>query len=43
MDELMLLADGSVNTQANIGYGAYLVVSERGLSLDSLRTRVKVR
>jgi ribonuclease HI len=32
-----------VNTQSNIGYGAYLAVSERGLSLDSLRTRVKVR
>ncbi len=39
----MLLTDGSVNTQSNIGYGAYLAVSERGLSLDSLRTRVKVR
>lgn len=43
MDELMLFADGSVNTQSNIGYGAYLAVSERGLSPDSLRTRVKVR
>jgi len=43
MDELMLLTDGSVNTQSNIGYGAYLAVSERGLSLDVLRTRVKVR
>ena len=43
MDELMLLTDGSVNTQSNIGYGAYLAVSERGLSLDFLRTRVKVR
>ncbi len=39
----MLFTDGSVNTQSNIGYGAYLAVSERGLSLDSLRTRVKVR
>ncbi len=39
----MLLTDGSVNTQSNIGYGAYLAVSERRLSLDSLRTRVKVR
>ena len=28
MDELMLLTDGSVNTKSNIGYGAYLVVSE---------------
>ncbi|MGB5748828.1 MAG: RNase H family protein [Desulfobacterales bacterium] len=43
MDELMLFADGSVNTQSDIGYGAYLAVSERGISLDSLRTRVKVR
>ena len=43
MDELMLFTDGSVNTQSNTGYGAYLAVSERGLSLDSLRTRVKVR
>ena len=43
MDELILFTDGSVNTQSNIGYGAYLAVSERGLSLDSLRTRVKVR
>ncbi len=43
MDELMLFTDGSVNTQSNIGYGAYLAVSERGLSLDSLRPRVKVK
>ena len=43
MDELILLTDGSVNTQSKIGYGAYLAVSERELSLDSLRTRVKVR
>jgi len=43
MDELMLFVDGSVNPQSNIGYGAYLAVSDRGLGLDSLRTRVKVR
>ena len=43
MDELMLFTDGSVNTQSKIGYGAYLAVSERELSLDSLRTSVKVR
>ncbi|MCP4624252.1 MAG: ribonuclease H [bacterium] len=43
MDELMLFIDGSVNTQSNIGYGAYLAVPEGGLSVDSLRTRVKVR
>ena len=39
----MLYTDGSVNAQSNIGYGAYLAVSERRLSLDSLRTCVKVR
>ncbi|GJQ60924.1 MAG: ribonuclease H [Candidatus Scalindua sp. AMX11] len=43
MDELLLLTDGSVNTQSKIGYGAYLVVSERGLSFDLLRQQVKVR
>ena len=43
MDELILLTDGSVNAQSKIGYGAYLAVSERGLPLDSLRARVKVR
>jgi len=43
MDEQMLFTDGSVNTHSKIGYGAYLAVSERGLSLDSLRPRVKVR
>ncbi len=39
----MLFTDGSVNTQSNIGYGAYLAVSERGLSLNSVRMSVKVR
>ena len=43
MDELILLTDGSVNPRSNIGYGAYLAVSERVLSLDSLRSCVKVR
>jgi len=43
MDELMLLTDASVHSQSNIGYGAYLAVSECGLSLDSLRARVKVK
>ena len=43
MDELMLFTDGSVNTQSNIGYGAYLAVSEPGIPLDSLRAHVKVK
>ncbi|MFC1532684.1 ribonuclease HI [Thermodesulfobacteriota bacterium] len=43
MDELILLTDGSVDTHSNIGYGAYLALSEHGLSLDLLKARVKVR
>ena len=43
MDELILFTDGSVNVQSHIGYGAYLALSERGLSLDSLRKCVKVK
>jgi ribonuclease HI len=43
MDEFMLFTDGSVNTQSKVGYGAYLIVSEHELSLDSLKNRVKVR
>ena len=39
----MLFTDGSVDTQSKIGYGAYLSVSEHGLSLDSLRECMKVR
>ena len=39
----MLFTDGSVNAQSKIGYGAYLVVSESGLSLDLLRKQVKVK
>ena len=43
MDELMLFIDGSVHARTRIGYGAYLAVAERGLPLDLLGTRVKVR
>jgi ribonuclease HI len=42
-DEMIIVTDGSVNTLSNIGYGAYLAVSECGLSLDLLRACVKVR
>jgi len=43
MDELLLFTDGSVNTRSHIGYGAYLAVTDRGLSLDVLQKQVKVR
>ena len=39
----MILTDGSVNTQSKVGYGAYLAVSEHGLSLAFLRECVKVK
>ena len=43
MDELLLFTDCSVNTRSNIGYGAYLVVPEIGLSLDFLTKQVRVK
>jgi len=43
MQELMLFTDVSVNTRSKIGYGAYLSIFERGLSLDSLRSFVRVK
>ena len=43
MTDLILFTDGSVNPQTNIGYGAYLTVPEEGLSLDSVKTTVKVK
>ena len=39
----MLFTDGSVNPQKNIGYGAYLYISEDGLSLDFLKTQLIVK
>jgi len=43
MRDLMLFIDGSVNTQSHIGYGAYLALSEPGLSLDELRSCIKIK
>ena len=43
MNTLKLFTDGSVNTKSKIGYGAYLFISEDGLSLDSLKRYVKVK
>ena len=43
MDQLMLFTDGSLNPKSKIGYGAYLAVSGNSLSLDTLRTLVKVK
>ncbi|MDA3788678.1 MAG: ribonuclease H [Desulfobacula sp.] len=43
MADLILFTDGSVNPQTKIGYGAYLAVPEENLSLDLLKTKVKVK
>ena len=43
MYELRLFTDGSVNVQTKVGYGAYLAVFDGGVSLNALRSRVKVR
>ena len=43
MNALMLFTDGSVNATSKVGYGAYLAVSEPGLSLDLLQTQISVR
>lgn len=40
---MILFIDGSVNPQLKIGYGAYLTVPEEELSLDSVKTSVKVK
>ena len=43
MQDVILLSDGSVHDQSKIGYGAYLAVTEPGLSLEDLKMRVQVR
>ena len=40
---LHIFIDGSVNNQVKIGYGAYLVVSELGVSLKSPESTVRVK
>lgn len=39
----MLFTDGSVNTKSKVGYGAYLVVDEKDLYLNDIKTMVKVK
>lgn len=43
MNEIILLTDGSWDTQSKIGYGACLAVSDMGLSLDKLKEFVNVK
>ena len=39
----MLFTDGSVYPKLNIGFGAYLLVTQKKWSLEELKTRVKVK
>ena len=41
--KLFLFTDGSVNTKSDIGYGAYLLVSENEMFLDGLMSKVKLK
>ncbi len=43
MLHLQVFTDGSVNTQLKVGYGAYFVVSDLNVSIDSLNDKVKVK
>ena len=38
-----IFIDGSVNNQLKIGYGAYLVLSELGAAIESLKDTVRVK
>jgi len=43
MESVKLFTDGSVDPQSKIGYGAYLALFDHGMSLDLLRSRVKLQ
>jgi len=43
MRKLILFTDGSVNTKSKTGYGAYLAVSDLSLSIDQLKSAVKLK
>jgi len=43
MHHLHIFIDGSVNTPFNVGYGACLVVSDLGTSIESLKDMVTVK
>ncbi|MFT6991256.1 MAG: ribonuclease HI [Paraglaciecola sp.] len=40
---LQVFTDASVNTQLKVGYGAYLVVPDQNVSLDTLKDKVKIK
>ena len=42
-EQLFLFTDGSVNTKSDIGYGAYLLVTENEVFSDGLPSKVKLK
>jgi ribonuclease HI len=42
-EKRFLFTDGSVNTKSDIGYGAYLLVSENEMISDGLLSKVKLK
>ena len=43
MDKLMLFVDGSVDTQSKTGFGSCLVIADESLSIDLLKSQIKVK
>lgn len=43
MDELILLTDGSWDTRTKVGFGAYLLISDMGLSMNDYKNLVKLK
>lgn len=43
MKKLLLFTDGSVHAQLKIGYGAYLLVAEEALPIETLKAKVKTK
>ena len=43
MKKLRLFTDGSIHTQSNIGYGAFLLVENESLPIETLKTKVTTK
>lgn len=42
-NQLLLFTDGSVNTKTNVGWGAFLVVSDTELQIENLKQNLKLK
>ena len=43
MPQLQVFTDASVNTRLKVGYGAYLVVTEQDMTIDILKSKLKIK